>query len=352
MVSFRPSRDVFRIGTPRLDDIGIVTELQSKTLQKEALEHLVRATSGRATVADLRELASWRQQSSAHAEAYRRATMIWEALEKAAGESVTATDRAMIAGQAFAGDPRAVSRRAVLLGGGIAAAAVAMTAVEVIRPPLGLWPSLSDLMADYRTERGEQRTVALADGISVEMNTSTSIARRLTSDRDERIELLSGEAWIATAPGASKMLTVVAADGRVLAARTQLNLRHDADEVRVTCLEGSVQVECRGNVAALRAGQQLVYTTQSFGQPAMVDPTEVIGWREGLLTFHDEPLARVLDEVNRYWRGRIVLLNGDLGRRRVTIRIELARVEEVISYVRIVMGAHVRTLPGGVVVLT
>lgn len=322
-------------------------EPEFKALQNEALEHLMRATSGRATVADLRDLEGWRQRSSAHAEAYRRALTIWEALGTAAGESVTAADHAMIAGKAVA-----VNRRAILLGGGMAAAAAALTAVGIVRPPLGLWPSLSDLMADYRTEKGEQRTVALADGISVEMNTSTSIAQRSTNDEEVRIELVDGEAWIATAPSASKILTVIAADGRVLAAGTKFNLRRDAAEVRVTCLEGSVQVECRGNMAVLRAGQQLSYTAQSFGQPAIIDPTEVIGWRKGLLVFRDEPLERVLDEVNRYWRGRIVLLNGDLGRRRVSIRIELARVEEVISYVRIVMGAHVRTLPGGVVVLT
>ena len=62
--------------------------------------------------------------------------------------------------------------------------------------------------------------------------------------------------------------------------------------------------------------------------------------------------GRVIEEVNRYWRGRIILLNGDLGRRRVSVRLELARIEEIISYVQSVLGASVRRLPGGVVLLT
>lgn len=331
---------------------------QPKTLQGDALERLMRATSGHATIADLRELEAWRQQSTAHAQAYRRAVAFWETLGTAAGESVTAADRAMIAGRAHGqahaqahANRQAVSRRTLLLGGGMAVAAAA-TGVAIVRPPLGLWPSFSDLTADYRTETGERRTVALAEGISVEMNTRTSIARRAANDEEERIELLGGEALILAAPGAARTLAVIAADGRVLATRAQFNVRHDADGVLVTCLEGSVQVECRDSTATLRAGQQLAYTMQGFGLPATVDPAEVTGWRKGLLIFHDEPLARVLGEVNRYWRGQIVLLNSDLGRRRVTIRIELARIEEVISYVRIVMGANVRTLPGGVVILT
>lgn len=325
----------------------MVTNAQSKTLQSEALEYLMRATSGHATTADLRELEAWRRRSAAHADAYRRAVDVWEALGVAAGESVTAADRAIISRRVSAH----VSRRMVLAGAGTAVAA-GIAGVAIVRPPLGLWPSLSDLTVDYRTGKGEQRTIALANGISAEMNTDTSITRRPADEHEERIEMLDGEALIAAALDSSKVLTVVAASGRVVATRTRFNLRRDGDAVRVTCLEGSVQVECRNDVATLHAGQQLAYTTKSFGPPAPVDPTQVIGWSKGLLIFHDEPLARVLGEINRYWRGRIVLFNSDLGQRRVTIRIELARIEEVISYVRIVMGAHLLTLPGGVVVVT
>ena len=78
----------------------------------------------------------------------------------------------------------------------------------------------------------------------------------------------------------------------------------------------------------------------------------VAAWQRGLLIFREEPLVDVLAEVNRYWQGRIILLNADLGQRRVTARIELARVGEVISYVQSVLGAQVRTLLGGVVLLS
>ncbi|MFH0297632.1 FecR domain-containing protein [Bradyrhizobium sp. 31Argb] len=323
---------------------------QSEILQGEALERLMHATSGHATVADLRDLEAWRTRSAAHADAYRRALGIWESLGTAAREAKTAADHVMIAGQVRAGG-RPVGRRAFLIGGAAAAAAT-VAAGFVLQPPLGLWPSLPDLMADYRTGAGENRAVALADGLSIEMNTRTSIVRRPSDDGEERIELLAGEAAIVAAQNASKSLTTIAADGRVFAARAQANLRNDAGAVHVTCLSGSVQVECGGRTATLRAGEQLAYSPQLVSPVAVVDPAMIMAWKRGLLIFRDEPLAQVLDEVNRYWRGRIVLLNTDLGHRRVTVRIELARIEEVVSYVRSVLGAKVRTLPGGVVILT
>ena len=182
----------------------MVTNAQSKTLQSEALEYLMRATSGHATTADLRELEAWRRRSAAHADAYRRAVGVWEALGVAAGESVTAADRAIISSRVIAHERRAVSRRIVLVGGGTAVAA-GIAGAAIVRPPLGLWPSLSDLTADYRTGKGEQRTVALANGISAEMNTDTSITRRRADEHEERIEMLDGEALIAAALDSSKV---------------------------------------------------------------------------------------------------------------------------------------------------
>jgi transmembrane sensor len=333
------------------DDFWGMTQLQADTLRDDALRLMVHVTSGHATVADLRELEEWRKRNAAHEEAYARAFVIWEALRTAAGESMTAQDRAMIAGRIDAGR-HAVSRRA-LIGGALAASA-ASAAYLMIRPPLGLWPSLSDLLADYRTDVGERRTVSLGEGVSVEMNTRTAIAHHAADGDGNRVELLSGEAAFRTGPGTLEPVTVVADEGYVtVSSPTQFNLRYDLAAVQVTCLDGALNVKCRDDEATLRSGEQLTYASgRGMGAIVTIDLVTITAWQQGLLIFHDEPLARVLDEVNRYWRGRIILLNRDLGRRRVTVRVETARISEIISYVHSVMNASVRTLPGGVVLLT
>jgi ferric-dicitrate binding protein FerR (iron transport regulator) len=45
-----------------------------------------------------------------------------------------------------------------------------------------------------------------------------------------------------------------------------------------------------------------------------------------VLVFHDAPLARVIDEINRYRPGVLVLLNPSLGRRKVQARFTLAQL--------------------------
>ena len=83
-----------------------------------------------------------------------------------------------------------------------------------------------------------------------------------------------------------------------------------------------------------------------------VDPAIVAAWRDGELLFQNEPLARVIEEVNRYRPGRIILVNEALGQRRFTAQFKLDRLEVVITQLKATFGARVVSLPGGVVLVS
>ncbi len=86
---------------------------------------------------------------------------------------------------------RYASRRA-LLGRRSGAAAIAASYL-VVRPPLGLWPSWGEMLADYRTEEGRAQ-----DGrdqpreVSLELGTLTSVSVRATADHPT-VDLIAGE---------------------------------------------------------------------------------------------------------------------------------------------------------------
>lgn len=48
------------------------------------------------------------------------------------------------------------------------------------------------------------------------------------------------------------------------------------------------------------------------------DLVQVTGWRRGQLVFDLKPLGDVVEEVDRYWPGRILVLSPDLRRHRVS----------------------------------
>ena len=318
-------------------------ELES--LRREAWAKLLHITSGHATGTDVAALKVWCAQSPSHAEAFAQVSGRWRVLG-AAIENVAPTGRPTRAG-ADAITRAPIGRRSFLVGALGASAAGA--AVMITRPPMGLWPSLGELAADYRTVTGERRHIALAASASLDMNTRTTLNVRAASSGGDQIELIGGEAAFATR---SRPVEVIAGNGRAWADDAQFSVRHNGSDICVTCLEGLVHVWQDGRSATLQKRQQVVYDDRNLGHVQSVDPIIVTAWREGELLFQNERLARVIEEVNRYRPGRIILVNEALGQRRFTAQFRLDRLEVVITQLKATFGARVVSLPGGVVLVS
>ncbi|MBC3435783.1 DUF4880 domain-containing protein [Pseudomonas sp. BW16M2] len=291
-------------------------------LQRQAQDWLLRLTSGQATQADARALRQWCARSPAHAEAFAQARQLWHLLGPAAR-------------QARLGAPL-LGRRA-LLGGALAAS----VALMVWRGGL-LEQALAPSPA-FATEVGEQQRVELAPGIELELNVRTRVSRE-----PEGIALLAGEIEVL----AGQPLQVRAQDGVISTEQARFNVREDDKGVCVTCLGGELRVAVQGRVEVLPAGRQLRYGAQGIGMPESFDPGQVMAWRERMLVFRDAPLARVIDEINRYRPGRLVLLNPTLGRRRVQARFSFDQLRQAAELIRVAYGARCLELPGGVVLVS
>jgi transmembrane sensor len=317
-------------------------------LMREAVDWIHRLAAGTATVADGEAFKRWRRQSPAHAAAYAEASCLWQEFGPAArnlrlrGEIPPGLARV---------PPRSeVPTRRLILGGGLAAAAAAC-GCAVIKPPLDLWPSFAELAADYRTATGEQRKIALPGDVSVRLNTQTSIALRAADGSADRVELIAGEASFSTAES-KRPLTVLAADGRAVASNAWFDVRRAGTAVCVTCTDGHVEVEYRTDATTIGPGQQARYDENGLGHVATIDSELVTAWQEGVLIFRLTPLSEVVEEVNRYRRGKVILLNAALGRKPVSGRFRIDHMDEILVRLDQAFGAKSRSLPGGIVLLS
>ncbi|MBJ2252535.1 MULTISPECIES: FecR family protein [Pseudomonas] len=290
-------------------------------LHGEARDWLVLLTSGQATVADAKALRQWCAQSPEHAQAFEQAKRLWQQLTPALTEAQA---------------PRHFGRRAFL--GGALAASAALVMVHISVPG-----GFAGLSADYHTAVGEQRRVDLREGISLELNTQTRISRR-----EQGIELLEGEVEVQVA----QPLTVQAGAGWLSASQARFNVRNTDHSVCVTCIEGWLAVEVQGRSVRLDSGRQLTYDAAGLGPVVTVDTEAVIAWREQVLVFNNATLDTVIDEINRYRPGMLVLLNRELGKRRVQARFSLEQLPGVALLIRDAYGAKCTELPGGVVLLS
>ncbi|WP_434631314.1 FecR domain-containing protein [Pseudomonas sp. Z1-29] len=297
-------------------------------LAGEARDWLILLTSGRATVADARALRQWCGQSAEHAQAFEQAKTLWHGLRPAAEA---------------AHGPRHFGRRALL--GGALAASVGFLLIRATVPG-----GVSGLAADYVTEVGEQRRVELGDGVSLELNTQTRLSRLPLAEGGQGLELLAGE--VEVSGSSTTTINVQAGSGWISAARARFNVRYIDQSVCATCLEGVVQVQVQGREFRLEPGMQLTYDTRQVGSPQAADVSAAVAWREQVLVFNDATLASVIDEINRYRPGMLLLLNRELGLRKVQARFRLDQLAGVALLIRDAYGAKCTELPGGVVVLS
>nr|WP_249780190.1 FecR domain-containing protein [Bradyrhizobium sp. dw_411] len=207
------------------------------------------------------------------------------------------------------------------------------------------------MSADYRTAKGEQRKVQVTPEVSLDLNTQTSIALR-SQQGQPTIELISGEVLVDARHPASGPLVMLAAGGQIGASEAQFNAQCFDAAVSVTCLNGTVDVQHSGQSVRIGKGQQLSYTRAGIGPSMNVDPAQVTAWQSGLLIFRDRPLAAVVEEVNRYRPGKIVIVSAELRQRAVNGDFEIKKLDSFVTQVEQLFGAHATSLPGGLVLLS
>lgn len=331
------------------------SKADTDALHRQAHSWWVRLHSGHATRADAEAFRQWASHSAAHAQAWREVMRVWSALDPLLGEeSVRQAARPRSFSSFLSASSQGVSDalrspgRRAFMGGAFAASVAA--GVLAVDPPLGLWPSVGDLVADYRTATGEQRQVALGGDVNVRMNTQTLINRIGSEASPRGLALVAGEAEIAMAEASD--FFVEAGGGRLQAKAARFNIRHTGPQVCVTCLDGRVLVSVAGQQRSLEAGRQVIYDNGGMRDVVRADVASVSTWRTGTLSFDGAPLSDVIEEINRYRPGKVILRNESLGRTLVRMKLSLRSIDNALAMIRELYGAKVRSLPGGIVLLS
>ncbi|MGJ7526413.1 FecR family protein [Variovorax sp. GB1P17] len=339
--------------TTPVDDPAI----EAERTRQEAWEWLRLFHSGVVKPQDAERFRRWVASSPPHATAFSEARAQWGVMGSAAAGLLRSNAQAAAFHERH--QPRPVLARRTFLGAAAGAAAMAGVAgVAVFHPPAGLWPAPAEWGADYRTATGEQLVVDLTERVHVTLNTQTRIRRQTVDGQTTGIDLLGGEAAFdlsASGNGSGngrRPFGVVAGAGRSLAESGRFEVRYLNAKVCVTCIEGTVRVEHAAGTRELRARQQTVYDGSSLSSVALVGTANLSAWRKGELVFTQTRLSDVLDEINRYRPGRVMLMNAAARNRPVTGSFYIASLDLALAQLQHAFDLDARSLPGGVVVLS
>lgn len=315
---------------------NIVEFPDRKAISEEAAAWLIKLDGDRAPSAEeLASLREWLSRSPVHREQLRSFAEFW-------GKMNVLTELSVSLGHAERRSSRRFASRSRLALPLFARASLA-AAVIVIGIATTFWLRPDPLSSNdfYATAVGQQRSMTLADGSLVILNTNTQIKVDYNNEY-RNIRLLQGEAHFTVAKNPLRPFRVYAGNGMVQAVGTAFSVYLRDDSVDVTVTEGKVVLVSVGqaNVDLLPQPGRLPGGDQSSGSIAMFDDglIEALGtikagesatfqnapnadvariidaietieapemakrlsWREGILTFAGDPLSVVVDEISRY----------------------------------------------------
>lgn len=300
-----------------------------------------------------RAFEGWRQASSGRDRAYASVEQL-HALPSL--RQATAIDAAKLRrsreGAAMRIPQRAHStpRRSFAWGQRLAAAAaLVLIGIGVARfPAFMLW-----LQADHVTSVGERRTFALPDGSQATLNTASAISVDFSNGR-RTVTLLDGEAFFDVRHDAGKPFTVAANFSSVEVKGTAFLVRATDVEDTVVLERGAVEVrrpQGNGAPVELTPGTMVVATASALGASQKADMTGALAWLDGRTTFHNVPFAKALDELRRYFPGRVVLATTQTPEDVVSGNYRLDDAEAAIRTLAASVGLNASYVPGGVLLI-
>ncbi len=322
------------------------------TLERAAERWVVRLRATDCSDAERKEFERWRAADPRHDRAHRAAQALWSGLAGLAEDPQMQAWRRQA--QRASRDAAHARRRRGFLFAGAGALAAGVLAVALLPqwwPHMPAWPG-SAPAERYVTARGEQRSIALADGSQLQLNTETALQVRM-GRRTRELVLEQGEAVFQVAHDAKRPFRVQVGSAAVTALGTRFNIRvREGDEAAVTLLEGSVARESADPPQSrkLVPGQRLTMRGGSWRTEA-ADLETAASWTEGRLVFKSVPLAQVVAEVNRYGPGVLVLGAPELGQLNVSGVFRIGEPERMLRALEHAFPVRAEPRSGGQTVL-
>lgn len=184
--------------------------------------------------------------------------------------------------------------------------------------------------ADYRTAAGEQRRIELQDGSSILLDAGSAVDVAFT-DGGRNITLRKGVALFEVAHDPSRPFRVQAGALSATALGTVYAVDRHGDAIQVTVAQGRVAVQGDGDKATLNAGEQVSWQGGALGGRHTVDASKALAWQHGRLVFDMTPLAEVLEQLQRYLPGYVLIGDDKLRKLKVSGTFQLDRLDEGLS---------------------
>jgi transmembrane sensor len=319
---------------------GGTSAARDDALAEEAATWFVRLRNDTATADERARFDAWIGADPAHRRAYEEVSAFWNdpgftAVLRETPLTTLASERKRPRGKAFR-----------LIAWSLSLAACAALALAMVQPAF-----IHCLGADYCTEIGEVRTVQLADGSRVTLNTGSALNVAYRDDVRE-VRLLNGEAVFDVLPDPQHPFLVDARYSRIRVKGTRFVVREESNSDTVTVISGVVEVRRTGGApAVLRENDQIRVGEGLSGEITRVAGSVAAAWMKGAVLFDNAPLERVVDEIGRFRGGVLVGAGARARTLKVSGRFDVKNTDRALESLEQTLPIRIRRITPWLVVI-
>ncbi|AOA59749.1 FecR family protein [Acinetobacter larvae] len=261
----------------------------------QAVEWLLRQQQAPFSADEQQEFQQWLQQSEQHQRAWQCAEYLTEYLNNSLDQLAPQQSSNVLqkAGQ--------LQHQQLLRLG-------KLLLLTVVVSGLGYWGWQSDLayavLAEYRTQVGEQKLIHLSDGSQVYLNTDSAMDTQF-NPQQRLLSLHYGEIQIRTAKehrAQKRPFRVQTPYGTLEALGTVFNVQQLQQQTCVAVLESAVKISPLHLAPIIVRQNQQICFNQSAYQPIQQIQLNTQQWQSGLFSAYDLPLPAFVEQMQRYHR--------------------------------------------------
>jgi ferric-dicitrate binding protein FerR (iron transport regulator) len=202
------------------------------------------------------------------------------------------------------------------------------------------------------TSPGEKSVLNLSDGSKVTLNADSKLKYPDHFDNASREVYLVGEAYFEIHHNINRNFIVHTGNLTTtdLGTKFDVSAYPENKTIAVSLLEGKVKVSRNekgkvGRIAILKPKEQLVYDKENNVSSFNVfDFLEVVGWKDSVYKFVNEPLRKVLPQLERAFGVKFRLTDQSVLAQKITIKFERNSLQTVINVIKSLTGLDYKIL--------
>ena len=191
------------------------------------------------------------------------------------------------------------------------------------------WPLMQRLGSELYTDAGERRSVRLADGSTLHLDSASAMNVDLRA-RTRVLQLVQGQVYLEVKLD-GRALEVQVDDTRIQVFGTRLMVARHAGHDELVVFNGKAMIVQGADQRLVAAGERVTFNEARIEPVHKADVKAADAWRMGQLRARDMPLGEVIERLASYQGRRVWMMDEQTAYRRVSADFNLDRPGETLQ---------------------